>query len=212
MRKERPPSAKSVKRAADRAEGKTVAEPEKPGLREVGTVLQSGRPSLYKAEFVEQVQKLAALGATDIEICDFLEISTATFYLWRHQHPKFTEALVIGKAACDDRVERSLYNRAVGYTFESEKVFQYQGEIVRAQTREHVPPSEGAALSWLKNRRPDTWRDIQRIEHGGVGEFSRMTEAELSQDLLSQAGKLGIEPAALQHLLTYQPKDEPEAE
>jgi phage terminase small subunit len=51
---------------------------------------------------------------------------------------------------------------------------------------------------------------VERVEHGSAGEFARMTEDELSQDLLNQAGKLGIEPAALQHLLTYQPKDEPE--
>lgn len=49
---------------------------------------------------------------------------------------------------------------------------------------------------------------IERHEVGGVGEFARMTEAELNQDLLSQAEKLGIAPTALQHLLTYQPKDD----
>ena len=54
---------------------------------------------------------------------------------------------------------------------------------------------------------------IERHEVGGVGEFARMTEEELSRDLLSQADKLGIDPAAVQHLLTYQPKDDdPKAE
>ncbi len=53
---------------------------------------------------------------------------------------------------------------------------------------------------------------IERHEVGDPGEFARMSEAELEQDLLAQAEKLGIEPAALQHLLTYQPKDEGEAE
>lgn len=214
MRKERPPSAKAIKRAADRAEG-LASEPEKSGLREVGSVLGTrpvGRPTAFKPEFTARAKKLAYFGLTDIEIADVLEVNVSTLYLWRHEYPDFSEALVVGKAACDDRVERSLYNRAVGYTFETEKVFQYQGEIVRAPTRDHVPPSETAALVWLKNRRPDKWRDLQQHEHGGPGEFSRMTEDELSQDLLSQAEKLGIEPAALQHLLTYQPKDEPEGE
>ncbi len=52
---------------------------------------------------------------------------------------------------------------------------------------------------------------IERHEVGEPGEFARMSEAELEQDLLAQAEKLGIEPKALQHLLTYQPKgdDEP---
>jgi phage terminase small subunit len=47
---------------------------------------------------------------------------------------------------------------------------------------------------------------IERHEVGDPGEFARMTEAELNQDLIEQAAKLGIEPRALQHLLTYQPK------
>lgn len=51
---------------------------------------------------------------------------------------------------------------------------------------------------------------IERHEVGEPGEFSRMSEAELEQDLLAQADKLGIKPAALQHLLTYQPKEDDE--
>ena len=68
-----------------------------------------------------------------------------------------------GKEVADNRVERSLYNRAVGYTFDSEKVFQHQGEIVRAKTVEHVPPDTTAGIFWLKNRKPAEWRD--KIEH-----------------------------------------------
>jgi len=51
---------------------------------------------------------------------------------------------------------------------------------------------------------------IERHEVGDPGEFARMSEAELEQDLLAQAEKLGIEPKALQHLLTYQPKEDDE--
>ncbi len=47
---------------------------------------------------------------------------------------------------------------------------------------------------------------IERHEVGEPGEFARMSDDELAQDLLSQAEKLGIEPRALQHL-TYQPKE-----
>ena len=54
---------------------------------------------------------------------------------------------------------------------------------------------------------------IERHEVGGAGEFSRMTDDELSRDLLSQAEALGIDPAAVK-FLTYQPpkEDEPETE
>ena len=30
---------------------------------------------------------------------------------------------------------------------------------------EHVPPSDVACIFWLKNRRPDLWRDTHQLEH-----------------------------------------------
>ena len=127
-----------------------------------------GRPTDYRPEFAEQAAKLCALGATDYEIADFFGVNTSTIYRWRNVHEQFCEAVRAGKERSDERVERALFNRAVGYSFESEKVFQHQGEIIRAPTVEHVPPDPGAAMNWLKNRNPDTWRDKQEIEHKGL--------------------------------------------
>ena len=122
-----------------------------------------GRPPKYEPKFAEQASKLCKLGATDYELADFFGVHTVTIYRWKNTHDEFCKAVKVGKEFSDDRVERSLYNRAVGYTFESEKVFQFQGEVVRAQINEHVPPDTGAAFNWLKNRRPDDWRDTKTI-------------------------------------------------
>lgn len=129
---------------------------------------KAGRPTDYRPEFAEQAAKLCALGATDYELADFFGVNTATIYRWRNVHEQFCEAVRAGKERSDERVERALFNRSVGYSFESEKVFQHQGEIIRAPTVEHVPPDPGAAMNWLKNRKPDTWRDKQEIEHKGL--------------------------------------------
>jgi hypothetical protein len=125
--------------------------------------MAGGRPSAFKPEYVEQAKKLCELGATDVEMADFFKVAVSTFYLWKNKQPEFSEALKAGKSAADERVERSLYHKAVGYTFESEKVFQFQGQIIRAPTREHVPPDTTAMIFWLKNRRADEWRD--KTEH-----------------------------------------------
>lgn len=130
---------------------------------------KSGRPPVYKPEFAQQAAKLCQLGATDHELAQFFEVDTRTIYRWKNSHPEFCQAVIAGKENADERVERALFNRAVGYTFESEKVFQYQGVIVRADTLEHVAPDPGAAMNWLKNRRPDKWRDKQEHEHTGPG-------------------------------------------
>jgi len=127
-----------------------------------------GRPTKYQEEYAVQAEKLVRLGATDYELAEFFEVDVRTIYRWKHDHDAFCQSVQgPGKAAADDRVERSLYQRAVGYTYGSEKVFQFQGEIIRAATVEHVPPDPGAGLNWLKNRRPDSWRDKQDHQHSG---------------------------------------------
>jgi hypothetical protein len=118
-----------------------------------------GRPPYYRDEFAAQARKLCELGATDFELGEFFGVTTRTIYLWKNRHPKFCRAVKVGKVKADERVERALFNRAVGYSYESEKVFHFQGGIVRAPIVEHVVPDPGAALNWLKNRRWKVWGD-----------------------------------------------------
>lgn len=146
----------AIKRAADRAEGI------KPDHPEVGR----GRPPKYKDTFASQAAKLCALGATDEDLADFFEVSVRTIGRWKTEHDEFCQALKADKAEADARVERSLYQRAVGYTFDSEEVRVLRdGEVVRVPTRTHVPPDTTAMIFWLKNRRPDLWRDKHEVEH-----------------------------------------------
>jgi hypothetical protein len=125
-----------------------------------------GRPSAYQDGYANQARKLCEMGATDIELADFFEVAVSTIYLWKHTHLEFSEAVRAGKDACDDRVERAFYNRAVGYTHDAVKIFMPANAAapVYAPYREHVPPDPGAALNWLKNRRPDKWRDKTEVE------------------------------------------------
>jgi len=138
-----------------------------------------GRPSKFKPEFVKQAEKLAALGATDREVAGFLEVDEATLYRWKNTHPAFCEALKVGKAAPDNRVEQSLYRRAVGYTFDSEKIFHHQGAVTRVPCVEHVPPDTTACIFWLKNRRPEQWRDRPdgTASEDLVAAFAKLIEA-----------------------------------
>jgi hypothetical protein len=69
--------------------------------------------------------------------------------------------------SCDDRVERSLYQRANGYNYEAVKIFMPAGskQPVVVHYTEHCPPDVTAAFIWLKNRDPENWRDVQNVEH-----------------------------------------------
>lgn len=138
--------------------------------------MPGGRPSKFKQEFVAQAQKLAALGATDREMADFFEVTEQTLNNWKLSHPEFFEALKQAKVTADDRVEQSLYRRALGYSFDSEKIFHFRGHITRAGCIEHVPPDVTACIFWLKNRRPDAWRANPDGE-GGDGQPPEVTKA-----------------------------------
>jgi hypothetical protein len=66
----------------------------------------------------------------------------------------------------DNRVERSLYNRAVGYSFQAEKIFcNKDGIVTHVPYIEHVPPDVTAQIFWLKNRDPAHWRNAWQLEH-----------------------------------------------
>lgn len=150
--------------------------------------MPAGRPTDYKAEFAEQARKLCELGATDFELAEFFRVDTRTIYRWKNTQEDFCQAVIVGKEKADDRVERALFNRAVGYSFESEKVFQFQGDVIRAETVEHVPPDPGAALNWLKNRRGEKWRDKHDHELTGKDGGPIETRELGARDII--AGKL----------------------
>lgn len=141
--------------------------------------MAGGRPSKYKREFVGQAMKLAALGATDREAADFFNVSEATLNRWKQAHPEFCASLKVGKESADDRVEQSLYRKATGYSFDAEKIFQYEGQPVRVEYVEHVPPSDTAMIFWLKNRRPEQWRDKTEQDINVKGDLAeRLMRAE----------------------------------
>jgi hypothetical protein len=127
------------------------------------------RPSSYKEEYARQAGKLALLGATDQEVADFFEVDVRTIYRWKHDHDEFCQALKAGKDVADDRVERSLYQKAIGYEQDEVKIFMPANAAnpVYAPFRAKIAPDTTAAIFWLKNRRRDDWRDKQDVEHSG---------------------------------------------
>jgi hypothetical protein len=132
-------------------------------------VATRGRPTKYQDSFVIQARKLAQLGATDREVAAFFEVAESTLNLWKLEHAEFSEALKVGKAAADERVQQSLYRRALGYSHDAVKIaVNAAGEVTQVPFVEHFPPDTTAAIFWLKNRKPEEWRDKHEIEHSGT--------------------------------------------
>ena len=125
----------------------------------------TGRPTKYKPEYAKQAYNYCLLGATDKELTQFFEVSKQTLNTWKKSQPEFMDSLKKGKAVADGRIAEALYNRALGYEHKEDKIFQHQGEAVVIPTIKHYPPDTTACIFWLKNRRPDLWRDRQEIKH-----------------------------------------------
>jgi hypothetical protein len=140
-----------------------------------------GRPSKFKPEFVMQVQKLCALGATDTEIADFFGVSTLTINRWKFLHSDFGFAIKTAKEIADSRVERSLYARATGYEHADTDVRVIQNAVVMTPIRKYYPPDTAACIFWLKNRKPDFWRDRYEQPQTDLHEA-----AQLAQDVMAK--------------------------
>ena len=97
----------------------------------------------------------------DADLADFFGVSINTIGNRKAAHEAFLGALKVGKDEADARVERSLYQRAIGYEADAVKIFMPANakKPVYAPYREKVHPDTTAMIFWLKNRRPDLWRD-----------------------------------------------------
>ena len=126
--------------------------------------MPAGRPTAYQPEFVEQAEKLAKLGATDMEIADFFEVDVRTINRWKITHPEFCQSLKEGKDEADAKVIRSLFQRATGFEHDSVKIFCQEGQVIEAPFREFVVPDTTACIFWLKNRRSKEWRDKTEVD------------------------------------------------
>jgi len=117
-----------------------------------------------------RLESWARDGLTDEQIANNMGINVATLYRWKDQYCEICESLKRGKDVVDMEVENALLKRALGYTFtETTSESRYNREtgkyemcVVKSVTKE-VQPDTTAQIFWLKNRRPDIWRDRQDL-------------------------------------------------
>lgn len=92
-------------------------------------------------------------GLTDTQIARNLGIGRTTFYKWKNEHPEFANALMLSRDVADREIENALYKAAK------------KGNIT-------------AMIFWLKNRKPDEWRDKR--------------DPDLSGDLLAKVDEVTV--------------------
>ena len=115
------------------------------------------------------VEGWARDGLTDEQIArNKIGINPDTMCQWKKRFPEFAEALKKGKAPVDQLVENTLLKRALGYSYQettTENITNDKCSEVRSKViTKHMAPDVTAQIFWLKNRRPDKWRDRPKDE------------------------------------------------
>ena len=123
-------------------------------------------------------------------------ISRRTLYRWETDCAEIGEAIRRGKVPVDTRVENALLKRATGYDYIETVTDYYFSETEKDEdgnpkkiiknirmTKKHMAPDVGAAAFWLKNRRPDRWRE-KREEQIQVtsADYSLLDDVKLPAD------------------------------
>ena len=144
--------------------------------------MAGGRPSKIKQLDEKFVKRLFRAGLTENEVCKMVGIDRSSLTKFKQRYPEFFTTLKDWKETADAEVERSLYERALGYEVKEEKIFCNNGEIVRAETIRHYPPDPTSMIFWLKNRKPEQWRDKQEHSFEGIDSLLAEIRKEKSEN------------------------------
>ena len=99
------------------------------------------------------LQGWARDGLTDEQIAHNIGIRRTTLYDWKNKYPDINDSLKKGKEIVDYEVENALLKRAK------------QGDVT-------------AQIFWLKNRRPEKWRDkVQFTDETSLKKLDSLIEA-----------------------------------
>lgn len=143
------------------------------------------------------VEGWARNGLTDEQIAKNLGIAYSTFREYKNKHLALSAALKNGKEVIDFEVENSLLKRALGYKYKEvtkelvrdPKTKKEELKITKEVIKE-VAPDTTAQIFWLKNRKPQEWRDKKDIEHSGDMKINNPYK-ELTTEELKRIAQLG---------------------
>lgn len=135
-------------------------------------------------------------GLSNEQIAHNIGINVGTLYEWVKRFPDIGEAIKKTKEVVDIEVENALHKRAMGYSYDEvtreRRVNKETGEeelVITKRITKHMPGDVTAQIFWLKNRKPDNWRDrrevrqeVDGVETGVLMLAPVMEDEELKDD------------------------------
>ena len=154
-------------------------------MRKIKVKKKIGRPSKLTPQLALKIFILARKGLTDKEIAQVFDLTQQTVNNWK-KSVEFFESLKENKEYADAQVERSLFERAIGYEHDEEQAFCSKGKIIVHKCIKHYPPDPTAAIFWLKNRKATDWKDKADIEHSIADETLDKFKDMKADDLIER--------------------------
>jgi len=102
----------------------------------------------YDENFPERAMDFASEGMTDSQIAYQLGVSRSSFYNYKQQHPRFAEAIDVGRDVIDSRVENRLLELALGNYTITIHVTDHEGRT-RTTVKDAIPNLK-AIQYWLE--------------------------------------------------------------
>lgn len=137
-----------------------------------------------------KIEAWARNGLTDQQIADNMGITPKTLYRWKDSYSQICQSLKRGKEVVDIQVENALLKRALGYSYDEvtrelcddNETGKGKLKITKVVTK-NVAPDTTAQIFWLKNRKPESWRDKKDVQHSGVinNPFEGLTTDQLKK-------------------------------
>lgn len=129
----------------------------------------------FSKKIIETICKHLKKGATITSTCEAVGISRETFYDWMKKKPDVSDAIKKAMAIPDKKVENALFKMATG-TFEYEEnhyesiiIDKIKPAILKKTIKKTLAPNITAQIFYLKNRKPEEWKDVKDI--GITGEL-----------------------------------------
>ncbi len=142
------------------------------------------------------IEAWARDGLTDEQVAKNIGVNRDTLYTWKKKYPDISDALKRGKEVVDIEVENALFKKATGFTRTIKKAIKVKEVLYEAGKRKsekehiefadeeiYIPPDTTAQIFWLKNRKPDTWRDKQNVELSGEIKTNNPYEGLTTEEL-----------------------------
>lgn len=138
------------------------------------------------AEGLVKIEAWARDGLTNEQIASNIGISRETLNQWDKRFPDISDALKRGKEVVDIQVENALLKRALGYSYvevTKERTLDGNRMVITKEVTKEVQPDTTAQIFWLKNRKPEMWRDKREVGVDGTIKTKNPMEGLTTEEL-----------------------------